>query len=91
MIQVKLRSDAKSLRTLLALMERSGDVHFKDIYRELGGNLDKVDQKDDRGRWYAQSWTSLYIRKLNRKLEPCGARIVPGRLRQTYCLTSLTH
>jgi hypothetical protein len=88
MPELKLRADATSLRALYGLMQRNGDVHFHDIYLALGGDPKRLEERDSRGRHYAQSWSSGYITKLNRKLKPMGERISPGRLRQTYRLTT---
>lgn len=88
MTEPKLRADATSQKDLYDLLKRNGDTHFQDIYRTLGGPPGKIDERDTKGRWYAQSWVSTYIRKLNRHLRLVGQEIVPGRLRQTYVLTS---
>lgn len=88
-LKLKMRSDAATLKTLHELMERSGDVSFVDIYLALGGDPSRKDERDHRGRYYAQSWISGYIQKLNRHLEKHGLKIAPGRIKRTYCLTSI--
>lgn len=78
---------APQQQKLYDLLTRSGDVSFVDLYLAVGGDPDRVEETDDRSRRYAQSWIRSYITKLNRRLKNHGQRIVPGRVKRTYCLS----
>jgi len=82
----KFEARATAQAKLYAMLKRSGDVSFLDIYSELGGDPARRTEIDARGRHYAQSWVSTSIRRLNKRLAPVGLRVVPGRVRRTYCL-----
>ena len=74
-------------QTLYDLLERNGDVSFVDIYLAVGGDPEKANDTDPSTRHYAQSWISSYIIRLNRRLKAHGQRVVPGRVKRTYCLS----
>ncbi len=65
-----------------------GDVGFDVLSVHLGGTPERVNEVDNRGRWYAQSWVSRYIRRLNTRLAEHGMRVEPGEKRRTYRLVS---
>lgn len=91
MTEPKFRSDAHTQRKLYDTLSRSGDVSFVDLYLAAGGDPARQDEIDDKGRHYAQSWIGKYISRLNRVLaqQHAGKRVVKGRLRRTYCLSTV--
>lgn len=85
-----LRADATTQRKLYEVLERNGDVSFVDLYLAIGGDPARQSEVDSRGRHYAQSVIGPKITRLNRALKKVGKRVVLGRLRRTYCLTTVT-
>lgn len=85
----KFHPNASAQRKLYEMLSRSGDVSFVDLYLGLGGDPARQDEVDARGRHYAQSRIGRAMTGLNRALKGTGQRVVPGRLRRTYCLTSV--
>ncbi len=79
---------ASQQRQLYEILQRSGDVAFVDLYLALGGRPERAAETDGRGRHYAQSWLGPRIVKLNKRLKPHGQRVVPGRIKRTYCLAA---
>lgn len=69
------------------LLARNGDVAAVDIYAAIGGDMLRAEETDNKGRRYAQSWIGSQITKLNRRLKNHGQKIVPGRVKRTYCLS----
>lgn len=89
MIPLKLRPNSATQAKLYEILQRNGDVHFRDLYLQLGFDPARADEVDAKGRFRAQSFVGKYIARLNRNLKGTGERVTTGRLRRTYCLTKI--
>lgn len=70
------------LHELYNFLTGKGDVDILDIYRNV------VDPQE-RPLREAQQYLGPYITKLNRRLREHGQIVKPGRLKGTYCLTTI--
>jgi hypothetical protein len=75
-----------SQQALYDLLQRNGDVSFVDLYLAMGGDPERAQEVDQRGRHYAQCWLGSRLTRLNKRLKPTGQKVIPGRVKRTYCL-----
>lgn len=70
------------LLDLYNALDGKGDVAIESIYETVVGPPPRPLRE-------AQQYLGPYITKLNRRLREHGLIVKPGRLKGTYCLTSL--
>lgn len=70
------------LGELYRFLDGKGDVDILEIYTS-------VVEPRERPLREAQQYLGPYITKLNRRLREHKKRVVPGRIKGTYCLSAL--
>lgn len=70
------------LQDLYDALDGKGDVEIVSIYETVVGPPPRPLRE-------TQQYLGPYITKLNRRLREFGLIVKPGRLKGTYCLTSL--
>ena len=90
MIDIELPKQQRKQQLLYDMLRSGADVSVTDISLGLGLPADRVNERDDRARSYAQCRIIAFIVRLNRHLAKHKLKVRPGRTKHTYCLTPLT-